>query len=1054
MEDIIDIIVTETTNLIEITSQPTDEIIDVNIIDNREDITLNVTPSVVEININSLTGNFGVNWGDIEGTLSNQTDLQNVLNAKADLVDGKVPSSQLPSYVDDVVEVANYAALPVTGEVGKIYITLDTNFIYRWSGSTYIEIKDSTAVWGAITGTLSSQTDLQSALDAKVPYTGATGNVNLGEYGATVGYLGFDTTPTSTPTGIGTTYWDSFYRTLSLIDGDGDTTLQIGQEERVLVHNNTGSTLTDGQVVYVIGSTGELPSVALASNTSETTSSVTFGIVTESIAHGANGFITTSGIIHGLNTNAYDEGAAIYLGSTAGTFTQTKPVAPANSVLVGYIIKKSGGNGSIFVKIQNGYELEELHDVLITSKANNDGLFYESSTSLWKNKSIATVLGYTPANGADYLPLAGGTMIGAIVGTTATFTNSSGIGLGVTQSGPTGDGVKITHSAGRAFNIQSSGGGFGILINNETASTSFPFTIQKQGLGVVTLTDSGDGVFDGSLTANSFIKTGGTSSQFLKADGSVDSTAYLPLAGGTLTGGLNGTFGNFISYVNAQTIDISNSTAANALRITHTNGSYHAVSIVATGNSALYASGNVTVVGTITSTGVISAQSGLANGIGQSFALPTTSGTLALTSQLSSYLPLSGGTLTGALTIGPLDGQALKLQASSSTGVTYLRFFNSAGTQRGYFGLFNSGGTDYTLLDGSSTDVTINGNTNLSLQTGGSNRLNITSSGNVGIGTTSPTDYSGYTTLHLNGKSGGNGGLLRLTAFDASSSVNIYAGGSAINFNTTAAVPFVWLTQDTERMRITSDGIVQLSTTSSIPTTNNSIYSYSGNNFMYIQGGSAGLALSATGARNNIMYLNESSNYIRFDTSGSERMRITSGGNVLIGTTSNTAASINTTKTLQVNNEIMSVGSSAGIFWENRSTPATTSANWYGWYTTSGTIYLYNGVANVASINPSTGIYLALSDKNKKKDLEVSNIGLNEIMKLKPTLYRMKSDSENDSKQLGFIAQEVKEVLPQAYVQTKTENEDFIGLNFNPIVAALTKAVQELKAELDILKNK
>jgi trimeric autotransporter adhesin len=167
MEDIIDIIVTETTNLIEITSQPTDEVIDVNIIDNREDITLNVTPSVVEININSLTGNFGVEWGDITGTLSNQTDLNTALSLKADLVDGKVPSSQLPSYVDDVVEVANYASLPATGEVGKIYITLDTNFIYRWTGSTYVEIKDSSAVWGAITGTLSNQTDLQSALNLK-----------------------------------------------------------------------------------------------------------------------------------------------------------------------------------------------------------------------------------------------------------------------------------------------------------------------------------------------------------------------------------------------------------------------------------------------------------------------------------------------------------------------------------------------------------------------------------------------------------------------------------------------------------------------------------------------------------------------------------------------------------------------------------------------------------------------------------------------------------------------------------------------------------------------
>lgn len=186
MEDIIDIIVTETTNLIEITSQPTDEIIDVNIIDNREDITLNVTPTVVEININSLTGNFGVNWGDIEGTLSNQTDLQNVLNAKADLVDGKVPSSQLPSYVDDVVEVANYAALPVTGEVGKIYITLDTNYIYRWTGSTYVEIKDSSAVWGAITGTLSNQTDLQNALNLKQNQLNGIGFVKAS--GTTISY--------------------------------------------------------------------------------------------------------------------------------------------------------------------------------------------------------------------------------------------------------------------------------------------------------------------------------------------------------------------------------------------------------------------------------------------------------------------------------------------------------------------------------------------------------------------------------------------------------------------------------------------------------------------------------------------------------------------------------------------------------------------------------------------------------------------------------------------------------------------------------------------------
>ena len=134
----------------------------------------------VEIPIDAPPGN--AVWGEIVGTLSNQTDLQSLLNLKADLVAGKVPSSQLPSYVDDVVEVADFAALPVSGETGKIYVTLDSGFIYRWTGTIYVRIADEAAAWGTITGTLSDQTDLQSALNLRVPYTGATGNVDLGSH--------------------------------------------------------------------------------------------------------------------------------------------------------------------------------------------------------------------------------------------------------------------------------------------------------------------------------------------------------------------------------------------------------------------------------------------------------------------------------------------------------------------------------------------------------------------------------------------------------------------------------------------------------------------------------------------------------------------------------------------------------------------------------------------------------------------------------------------------------------------------------------------------------
>jgi hypothetical protein len=165
MGDDITIGVTEVVNNIEVTAQPNDQIIDIDVIDNSDSVTLNVTPTLIEVNIER--GGSFARWGTIYGSILDQTDLQNALFNKADLVNGLVPASQLPSFVDDVIEVANFASLPTSGEIGKIYITLDNNKIYRWGGSTYVEIAANNAVWGAITGTLSNQTDLQNALNAK-----------------------------------------------------------------------------------------------------------------------------------------------------------------------------------------------------------------------------------------------------------------------------------------------------------------------------------------------------------------------------------------------------------------------------------------------------------------------------------------------------------------------------------------------------------------------------------------------------------------------------------------------------------------------------------------------------------------------------------------------------------------------------------------------------------------------------------------------------------------------------------------------------------------------
>lgn len=107
--------------------------------------------------------------------------------------DGKVPATQLPSYVDDVIEVSSFSNLPATGESGKIYVTTDTNDIYRWSGSGYIEIAVSagtadtalrlaTARTLSLTGDGSGSVAFDGSGDAAIPLTLSNTGVSAGTY--------------------------------------------------------------------------------------------------------------------------------------------------------------------------------------------------------------------------------------------------------------------------------------------------------------------------------------------------------------------------------------------------------------------------------------------------------------------------------------------------------------------------------------------------------------------------------------------------------------------------------------------------------------------------------------------------------------------------------------------------------------------------------------------------------------------------------------------------------------------------------------------------------
>jgi hypothetical protein len=160
------------------------------------------------------------------------------------------------------------------------------------------------------------------------------------------------------------------------------------------VTNAESVSITKGQAVYVFGGQGDRITVKLASNQSDTTSAQTIGIVvTSSIAANQRGIIIVQGQLDGLSlfpTSTWADGDFVYLGATAGTVTKTKPYAPNHLVYLGYVVKASAGSaGRMYVKVQNGYELDELHDVSAQTVSNKDGLFYNSTTGLWTARQVA-----------------------------------------------------------------------------------------------------------------------------------------------------------------------------------------------------------------------------------------------------------------------------------------------------------------------------------------------------------------------------------------------------------------------------------------------------------------------------------------------------------------------------------------------------------------------------------------------------------------------------------------------------------------------------------------
>ena len=355
--------------------------------------------------------------------------------------------------------------------------------------------------------------------------TSVTGTAPISSSGGTTPDISISPATSSTDGYLSAANWTTFNSKIGAITSSdnsitvtGGTTADLvvnhSQNVYTYVRNATGATLTKGTVVYITGATGQAPTVSKALASSDATSAQTLGIMAADLANNSNGYVTIIGYVADIDTSAYSDGQQLYLsGTTAGTMTATKPKAPTHLVYVAVVEYAHPIHGKLFVKVQNGYELDEIHDVLITSPANGQTIIYDSATSLWKNALVnlsSNVTGNLPVTNLNSGTGASGTTFWRGDGTWATPTGG-GSGT-VTQVNTTGSvsGITLTGgpitttgtvTLGGSLNLSSPPAIGGTTPNTITGtvlrSTNYielPFkTSGNAGIGYLQMIDGGDG---------------------------------------------------------------------------------------------------------------------------------------------------------------------------------------------------------------------------------------------------------------------------------------------------------------------------------------------------------------------------------------------------------------------------------------------------------------------------------------------------------------------------------------------------------------------------------
>ena len=850
------------------------------------------------------------------------------------------------------------------------------------------------------------------------------------------------------------------YRTAAELYADLGVGASSAAYTSVLKHPvKAGEAINKGQAVYVSSADGTNMIVTKASNTAESTSSKTIGLLETTLANNGVGNVVTEGLLAGLDTTgATNAGDPVWLGTSGNLIygLANKPYAPAHLVFIGIVTRINANNGEIFVKVQNGFELREIHDVdLITTTPVNGHILGYNGT-LWVNKTIAGWLGFTPVTNARTLTI-NGTAYDLSADRSWTVSSMIYPGAGIAVSTGTAWGTSITNNSAnwdtaytnRITSLTVTGSsGAATLVSNTLNIPTYTLT----GLGGVattrTLTINGtayDLSADRSWTIDSTTAATRTIQKFTATSGQ---TTF------TITGGY--TVGMVDVYMNGVKLDnATDFTASNGTTVVLTTGALtNSIIEVYKFGSQFIPNNALRVVTSFTATAAqttftVNYSVGLIdvfyNGscLAQSEYTATngTSIILATACQVNDIVVVyaysySVGAYSGIGGSGT-SGQVPYFTSSSVIASSPNHFWDATNNRLG----IGTSSPAYTL------DVSGTLRNTTSAYFG-------TTSGNIGLGTTT-IDTSGglYTCVTVDSATysryslQSSGVAKGRFQFDATNvSLGTTATGGKLQLFTTAANAMEFLTNDTLRMTIAATGSASFT---------NTIFSTAGNNNSVIGSTSAStgwvnLIYGATSGANVALAMENSSGgdravgtlayagvlstytatALQLGTNNNIRMTITSGGDVLIGTTSSPSAY----------GKVTIRGTNAGLTIQDAATN-----NYRAIYSQSGSLYFYNGT-NEGYLSTG-GTWVNASDVTLKKDVKEIEYGIAEVMKLKPKWYRM---IEDDLEQIGFIAQDVEEILPEL---VSTSQRGMKGLSYGQLTAVLTKAIQEQQTQIQELSK-